>query len=415
MLQIWFFANTILWPFDVEIYGLKLGLNVVVLLLSGVIWLSTKQKVTTFSINVALAVIAYMLFSCLAAMAGPCYDKFQKLFYTFPVFTSLIFIGLEIGRSSSEEDWLKLQKTAALILLVTFAGFVIEMLFPGSFPIQAGYRSEGKYSGIFSEPSLVAYSLFPCILILFEAQRKQLRNIGILSLCGLLLISRSSTLLALIVVLILYRLIRNRDLRRSMWVIFGGLLILGFASISNYDLLVGPTVERLAGVINPVRIHNLSSLAYLQGWQDAWSNLLRTNGLGLGFNMMGCSPLPDVPARATISHVFNMQINDQDGTFLFSKFVSETGIAGLIFFLAIIWWWFKIELIFAGSKYKMQRPAVSIQLAFFLSFVATSLIRSIGYFSGSFFLLIVAIAATGKWQRIRNTRIFKVRQIRNLI
>lgn len=399
MLKLWFLANVLLWQFNIEILGSKLGLNVALLAMLGSVWIWKRQRITAFSAKVLFVFAIFLLFSFLAAIAGPCTDKFQKIVISAPILILLTLVGLEIGWRASESDWAKLQNVALWALSVAFAGIAVEILMPGLFPSKALYRDAFKFSGFYSEPSFVAYSLFPCLLILLESQCKKMHRCGLLALCGLVVLSRSSTLFSLIVVWVLYRTIKQRDLGRGMGLILGGFLIVGSAVTLNYDLLVAPTVERIAGVAAADSVDNLSSLVYLQGWQDAWDNLLRTNGLGLGFNMMGCIPLPDVPARAIIANVFNMQINEEDGSVVFGKFISETGVAGLVLFVALIWWWFKMELNLFSSDSKS--PAILIQLALILSFIATALIRSTGYFSGSYFLLVVAIAAAVKWQKNR--------------
>lgn len=403
MLRLWLVANILFWQISIEIFGSKLGLNVALLAILGAAWILKRQGIAAYSAKVIFAFAIFLMLSYIAAIEGPCTDKFEKLLFTAPILLFLTLVGLEIGWRATEYDWIKLQNVAVWVLLWAFAGLIIEILLPDVFPVRELNRDAGKFSGFYSEPSFVAYSLFPCILILLEAQSKQMRRNGLLALCGLLLLSRSSTLLVLIVVWVLYRLFIKRDLGRSIVVISVGLLIGGLAAFLNYDLLVAPTVERLAGIAVEDSVDNLSSLAYLQGWQDGWKNLIRTNGLGLGFNMMGCTPLPDVPARATIAGVFNLQSNDEDGTFLFSKLVSETGVVGLIFFMAITWWCFKMALKLSSSG--TQSPAYFIQLALIMSFVATSLIRSPGFFSGSYFLLVVAIAASTKWQKDRFIRL----------
>ena len=405
MLQLWLFANTLLWQFNIELFGLKLGLNVALLAIVGAVWIWKRQGISSYSVKVLFAFAALLLFYYLVAIAGPCTDLFQKAIFSGPILLFLTLVGVEAGWRATESDWIKLQSVAVWILLLAFLGFAVEILVPDAFPSTAIYRDEGKFSGIYSEPSFVAYSLFPCVLMLLEAQSKQLRLIGVLALCGLLLLSRSSTLIALIAAWILYRIIKQRNLVNSIYIALGGTLIIGLAAILNYDLLVEPTLVRITGIVGAEGTKNLSSLAYLQGLQDAWDNLLRTNGFGVGINMMGCNPLPDVPAREAIAKVFGVQINSEDGTTVFSKLISETGVFGLLFFVTLVWWWIKTEKITLGSGYDLQNQASSVQLTLVLSFVATSLIRSPGYFSGSFFLLVVAVAAIVKWKKNRLIRL----------
>lgn len=406
MLQLFFIANTLFWVFNVELFGLKLGFNVVVLMLAGAAWIWEKKKIAISSAKVFLVLCIYILFSYFVAKTGPCNDKLLKLVLTAPSFLFLILVCLEVGWRASDNDWLKLQKTATWILLAAFVGFVIEALLPASFPSTAVYRSAGKLSGLFNEPSHVAFSLFPIVAILLVAESKQLRRNGILALCGLVVLSRSSTLIGLIVAWILYRLLVQRKIGRSLFVGVGLSFFVMLAAVVNYDRFVAPTLDRIVGVIAVDKTKNLSSLLYVQGWQDAWANLLRTKGLGLGFNLMGCKPLPDVPARAFIAKEYKLQLNAEDGSFLLSKIVSETGVIGILFFVFIIWWLIWIEKNIRTCNYSNGKEvsALSIQAALMFSFIATSLLRSAGYFNGGILLLVVAVAATVNRQQARISR-----------
>jgi hypothetical protein len=399
MLQLWFFANVILSSFKVKFGGLSLWLNAPVLLLAGVFWLGSRRFISHFSIKVLLLVSLGTGLSTLVALVGPCTDSYTKLLATAPVMVLLVFLGMEVGRRSVPEDWLLLQKTAAWCLLLSFVSFFAEMAFPGRFPDQAQYHVDGKYSGLFQEPSEVAFMLFPCIAVLLSARNKKMRRGGMLALFGLLILSRSSTLLALIVAWILYRLVVHRKLGQSAFLIFGFAAAIVSASALNYDLLVAPTVDRIVGVAHSSETAALSSLVYVQGWQDAWANLSRTRGLGLGFNMMGCHPLPDVSAREVLALGGKGEWNAEDGSFQFSKIVSEFGIAGLTFYVVIIGWWIRLEGLVRAVRDDAEREAATIQVAILFCFIVASFVRSASYFSGLLPLWVVVAGAASSWRR----------------
>lgn len=410
MLQLWFIANSLLWSFNVEIVGLKLGLNVILLTLAGAVWFWKKwikndDSIASFSAIVLVCFFTFLIFSYLVAITGTCTDKFQKFILTAPVLFFLIFVGLEVGWRATDNDWLKLQKVSQWVLLAGFAGFIIEALLPGSFPHQAAYRTEGKLSGLFNEPSHVAFSLFPSIAILLVAESKQMRRKGILAIVCLLFFSLSSTLIALIVAWVLYRMFVQGKLRQALLASLAMALIVSLVTAINYDRFVRPTLERATGVFATSETENVSSLVYLQGWQDAWDNLLRTKGLGLGFNMMGCTPLPDVSARYILAHAFDIQLNSDDGSILFGKIVSETGVLGILFFVVIIWWWIRIEKKIREYDLSKSTAAISIQTALIFSYVTIFFIRSTGYFSGCFLVFVVAVAASVKWRKAHRNKL----------
>jgi hypothetical protein len=401
MLQLWFVANTILWPFILNLGGFQLSLNVVVLALAGTVWLGIKRRIAKRSLLIVAALFASLILSLGVAVAGLCQDKFPKFLITAPILMFLALVGLEIGRRANYKDWRNLQKTATWTLVVAFSTFFLEMVVPSLFPTKSGYRLQGKYSGLFNEPSHVAFSLFPCVAVLLLAENKSTRRIGLLALGGLLILSNSSTLFALIAAWFLYRLLIQRRLLQAGILALGMASLITLASAINYDQLVAPTVRRIVGVAASSDADNMSSLVYVQGWQDGYANLVRTHGLGLGFNMMGCHPLADVPTRRVLAIAGQEELNAQDGSFLFGKIVSEAGVLGIAFYVATTWWWVRLEKAIRRTEDSAERSVASMQAALVFCFIASSFIRSTGYFSGGMFLWIAAVSGTLKWQANR--------------
>jgi len=398
MLQLWLVANTVLWPISVKLGGLTLGLNVVVLILTGAVWLGKSWRISAGSAKVLFALLLFVPFSLIVALAGPCTDHLQKSLLSIPILFFLILLALEVGRRSSSTDWLSLHKTALWCLIVAFCGFIVEMLFPSRFAFQIIYREDGKFSGLFQEPSHVAFSLFPCIAVLLSAEDKKIQLRGFLALLGLLLFSRSSTLIALIAVYVLYRLFSQGKVRQAAALTLGIGALIALAATIDYSRFVLPTVARITGIATPDQTDNLSSLVYVQGWQDAWFNIRRTHGMGLGINMMGCTPLPDVSVRTVLALGGLGDINAEDGSFLFSKIVSETGVLGILFYILLIWWWIQLERRLRRARKDAIYHAVSVQAIFIFCFVACSFLRSANYFNGGFLFWVVTGAAASTWQ-----------------
>jgi hypothetical protein len=311
----------------------------------------------------------------------------------------LFLLGLEVGRRANNRDWLKLQTTSQWILVVVYISFAIEKLVPALFPLHAGAQASGQLSGLFSEPSHVAFSLFPCVAILQVSACKKTRRKGILAHIGLLVFSRSSTLVVLTAAWIAYRHLVQRKIRQAVLVVLGTALLVALVSIINFDQFVLPTVTRATGVAASSETTNVSSLVYVQGWQDAWFNLQRTRGIGLGLNMMGHGTLPDVPARNVLSLLGLENLNAQDGSFLFAKIISETGVLGMALYVMIIWRWIRLE---KSLRRHSENPVHSVavaQTALIFCFIVSSILRGAGYFSGGLLLLVVALSGTSKWRR----------------
>ena len=403
MLQLWFVANTVLWPFNVKLGELTLGLNTVLLLLAGAIWLVRKPRVTVKTVVVFFSFCVYNFYSSVIALTSPCGDHTLKSILTMPILLFLVTTGVELGLRASITDWEKLQKTAQWCLALAFLAFGVEMLLPGLFPQQAIYRFEGKLSGLFSEPSHVAFSLFPCIAILLIAESKTIRRRGMLALLGLLIFSRSSTLLALILAWVIYRLLVKKNYRQTMLVTLGIASLVALAGAINFDRFILPTIQRVMGVAGSSETTNVSSLVYVQGWQDAWANLQQTQGIGLGINMMGCGTLPDVPARRVLELMRIGELNAQDGSFLFAKIVSESGAAGIAASILAIWWWFHLEKKLLRLDRNARTSIAATQVTLMFCFLVSCFVRTSGYFGGGLLIWVTATSAASKWLQSSST------------
>ena len=205
MLQLWFVCNTLLWDMHLQLSTLQLSLGVVVLLLAGVVWIiMLGGAITIRSAKALLALFVFTIFSFIVATLGVCNDHLSKAILTLPILFFLVLVGLEVGSRSGTDDWLRLQRTASWCLIVALSALVLEIVVPSWFP----HRESGvigRLAGLFLEPSHVAFSLFPCIALLMSADNKKMRRSGTVAIIGLLLLSRSSTLITLFLAFIVYR------------------------------------------------------------------------------------------------------------------------------------------------------------------------------------------------------------------
>lgn len=391
--------------------GIKIGesvlsLNVVLLIPIGLFWMLRRFRISKTTLIISSVFFLVLLLSFGVAQIGPCEDKFLKALMSAPLLTILLKIGLEIGARAKPEEWQKLRPTAFRIIIVAFIFILAEILFPQLFsPYKINYQNELKYSGIFYEPSHVAISLFPCIVILLSSNENKYNLKGIFSLLILFIVSRSSTLVMLTLCYIVYRLVLLRKMKQSLKYLSIIAITTVIAVTFNYELLIEPTVDRAedvtalitdgAGLSNK----NFSSMIYYKGWQDALANTARTHGLGLGFNMMGCSPLPDTTLRTILSAPGRMDLNNEDGSFLLSKLMSEFGLFGLVFFLWVVFYWIRYEIKSKTWAAHTLGDVSTMHNAFMFSFVVSSLLRSVGYFQGGFLLWATAAAGAALWRK----------------
>ena len=152
------------------------------------------------------------------------------------------------------------------------------------------------------------------------------------------MISSSSTLVTLTFFWIIYCLYNNGNHKLIILILFS--IFFTFTLVSDFEILKSSAFgSRLVGVLfERSETNNISSLVYMQGWDDAITNIIRTNGIGLGFNMMGCDPLPLVGYRDTLINLDPelVGLNAQDGSFLVSKFISEFGVIGILIIILTI-------------------------------------------------------------------------------
>jgi len=380
----WFIIAAIFTGFKVDVGGYGVPLSLVGILCLGVVYVAVAEKVSFYSFAVALTVFFFCAVFLIAAGMFEGGGHLTKSFSSLFVFSILIFFSSVASYKAREGDWLVLEKVAILTVFVTIVSFCVEMVYPSLFSSNPQYLEEGKCSGIFSEPSHAAYSIVPFLAILIFSKTRAYRVFGLLSVLVFMWLSPSTTFFALICgVGVLYA-----SSRRYGWVyILASMPILLFIIYWFWSgHFSGGVAARVAGVLDPYASFNLSSLVYVQGWQDAYFNLKHTFGLGLGFNMMGQGELPNVPVRHILAESGAGELNSHDGSFLFSKVVSEFGFFGILLFLG-----FALILVRRHRILRRRAPddaglVVQVVLAFVL--YISMFVRTGGYFSSPFLLFL---------------------------
>ncbi len=363
-------------------------------MLIGFFWIFTNLHKILFLQKLILLEVVTLFIQAPILYFGVCQDNFLKFFISAPIIVFLSLIGYEIGRFTSGKDWWEASISASkIVALIVFASLMLEIFLPSIFSESILiYHQRGLHSGLYSEPSQLAYLAFPCISILLCSKIKKDRNIGWIFLAVLIALSPSTTFLLILFIWIAFRLIYQKRILIILALILiipGSLLSLG---ISSEIAIIANIIDRIDGVfISNIDTTNISSMIYLQGFQDGIANLMRTNGFGLGFNMMGCTPLPDVPARDSL-YILDpalQELNNSDGSFLASKIMSEFGLFGLFSIILIGIFFMKQfkQLIILQKKNSLRE----MQLFVIFSLIEIIFIRSSGYFSGTVFLFFMMI------------------------
>lgn len=132
---------------------------------------------------------------------------------------------------------------------------------------------------------------------------------------------------------------------------------------------------------------NLSTLVWLQGWEEAYLNFKESYGLGVGFQQFGVSD-PKGDAANTILMLTTNYMNRYDGSTFSTKLIGEFGILGIIIIGFCTWRCFRSYLFLKNLNINE-----SYKLIFFHScivyFVIELFIRSMSYISPGFFIFMV--------------------------
>jgi hypothetical protein len=233
----------------------------------------------------------------------------------------------------------------------------------------------------FSEPSHFSLIYGPISCMALSISGTKMRKLIILITFALSLALPSTTLLlfALLISLINFSLIVL-------------LFIFAILTFSIYISIPLDFLTYFSDRLTSDNSENLSRLVYIQGWENMFSALLSTNGIGIGFQNFGNEPAGD--ASLTLSILTESGLNRSDGGFLLAKFIGEFGIIGVfaMFFLLLI----SISSGFALRKRVLGNLSNSdltnpLPLCILYTIVIEFLIRGIGYFSPMLFLAIFAL------------------------
>ena len=173
-------------------------------------------------------------------------------------------------------------------------------------------------------------------------------------------------------------------------------------ALSNLLSFVITNNEYFASRLNFDESDNLTTLVWLQGWDLAKINFINTNGLGLGFQMLGSENTSLSTYSYLTEKIAGQYKNLEDGGFLAAKIIAELGIAGLLIVgFYIIYLMGFIRTLNNNNKLpKLFNPALKNEihnlkklfcqgLLFF--FVVEFFLRGYGYFSPSLYMVLTGI------------------------
>ena len=173
--------------------------------------------------------------------------------------------------------------------------------------------------------------------------------------------------------------------------VFGILAIVGVISVSDY----------FSSRLNFEDTRNVTTLVFLQSWDMAYLNLMETDGLGLGFQMLGMIETSLSEYTTRIMVIAEKNLNLLDGGLLASKIISEFGIIGCM--LIVYYLFFVVRFAFYSNKTWMIINSINntqlidelrkklLVLSLVFGFSVEVFLRGYGYFSPGLFFVFVAI------------------------
>jgi hypothetical protein len=165
-------------------------------------------------------------------------------------------------------------------------------------------------------------------------------------------------------------------------------IILLFPLILFSFLYSDHIITRFVGLFHSIDSidSNISSLVWLNGFSMAYEYLKLTNGMGIGFNQMGCNNFGDIGGYSYLISQVNSGIllNFEDGSFAASKIISELGFLGLLIVGLLTFYSFN-NLLWALNSKNFQNVNLLI-LSGSISTLICLYVRSAGYYQLHFIL-----------------------------
>lgn len=381
LFNIFFISNIVLWPIKFQ-SQLNIRFNIIIVIMIALV-LVCKNFISNRTFKNTIFIGAILLIHELIVFFVGSDHVNSKSILSIPVIITLVFVASELGVRSKPKDWLGLEKVSILVLVIVFLSILCEIIFPEFFPKTAVYRIGGIFSGIYDEPSHLGFSIIPCLLILTISNNKLTVATGIFFSILFLYLSPSSTLKVLITISTFVVFIKKTSFIK-LTTIFLLLILLTF-QIDSLEKKINDVLIKTTDIVYESG-NNLSSLVYKQGLSDAITNFRETFGLGVGLNMMGVK-INENEFRKKINLIGLEGLNNEDGSFLASKGISELGILFIYFYLLLVFIFFKTY-IKDIKNYKRDENHIKALIIF--AFLLTSILRSSGYFCGTLSLALLA-------------------------
>jgi hypothetical protein len=364
-----------------------MGMHVFILIIAALVVRNRNpiSKTRVKSITTIWGVL-FILHFLLSLSTTFCLDLLVKSLSSFCLFLMLVY---SVGSVSSVPyaktlTW-DLRAIVVLVIISLILDLMLGLTASGDGALRAG--------GIYSEPSHLALTMAPILVGLVCAKKKSDRVWGWVGFIAMTILSASATIFVMVLicifVVILVRSKKIFTLRNFFQLI---LILIFFALMAKNSPYVEELESRFNGLVEIDVSSNLSSLVYINGWETAFHNLQETNGIGLGFNRMGCIPRPVTNAGDILNLLGLNDYNFNDGSFILSKLISELGLFGILIWISTTGVLFHLMVKKTKGSLSTLQPDVQALLLSGIAVVTFgSVFRGINYFSGYFVFGIFSI------------------------
>jgi hypothetical protein len=386
LFRLFIFSNVLLWNLDISFKGYSISANIIITILIGAtqsINLSSKAK------NIYFYILSILIYGFLISFLN---FQLQLLIrvVSSTILALLILISLiNIEKLIKYDIPIISKKDAFIIVYIIILFCLVEATYKFSSFSELDKIASG---GIYREQSHTALSILPFFfLLLLTTKGKQLIHL-ILLIFLFLLVSLSSTFIVIFFLMLTFYFIIisfNNGLKIKNILFLLGLILLIFLFIISP--ISQNTIKRVNESIYVDENSNISSLVYVNGWQLLFQNVKSSYGLGIGFNAMGFNSILRTSSMDFLEVLDLDNLGLKDGSFFFSKFISEFGILGFIMWFQLFISTLKIKF---SKSIELNDSNRIICFAFISIISIGGFVRSAVYFTGSgvlcmFFIIII--------------------------
>lgn len=231
----------------------------------------------------------------------------------------------------------------------------------------------------FSEPSFFGLAFLPLLLWCSASAKGGYRFLIVAVGVVTALVLQNLTMLAG-TFLVLLAISSARGLVAMAGLLVGALLVSGL-DLSYYTERLNFSEDN----------NNVSTLAFIQGWQLIDESMSKSSGWGVGFSQMGING-SEVEAAELIYLIVGNYTNLNDGTFIFSRLASDFGVFGVA--LTLYYLWVVKRSFVAIRRYSLGClqliPGEALAHAVVVMSIIDVFVRGIGYLTGSMIIFVAA-------------------------